>query len=47
MRLLVWDPAKPRWKYVWVTPGELELINMIRIEKGIGPVLVLARENGT
>lgn len=38
--ILVCDPTYPR-KKVWVTEAELPLINLIRQDKGIGPVMVL------
>lgn len=41
MRLhLAEDIMRPRHT-VWLTDGELRLVNLIRGDKGIGPVLVL------
>lgn len=40
--VLVCDPARPR-RVVRVTEAELPLIQAIREEKGIGPVMIVGR----
>lgn len=42
---LVSDPIKPR-KRIWLTERELALVNAIRVDKGIGPVIVWKIKEG-
>ncbi len=42
LMFLACDPVRERHK-VWLTAAELKLVNLIRGDKGIGPVMIMER----